>query len=149
MKINVHLDNKQEEIEILIKAALMDDDVNSIIEKLKDEKPKIIVGFIDYKAKILNESSIFRIYSANKKIYAVADNNEYNLKIPLYEVIERVNPNHFVRISNTEIINLKKVVEFDLSLTGTISIKLSNGNISYVSRRYVNNIKQTLGIGVK
>ena len=149
MKINVHLDNNQQEIEILIKAALIDDKVNSIIEKLKDEKPKIIVGFIDYKAKILNESSIVRIYSANKKIYAVTDNHEYILKIPLYEVIERVNQNHFVRISNTEIINLKKVVEFDLSFTGTICIKLANGNISYVSRRYVNNIKQTLGIGVK
>ena len=149
MKINVQLDDNLQEIEILIKTAVINDDVNMIIEKLKDEKPKIIVGFIDDSAKILNESSIIRVYSANKKIYAVTDKFEYNLKIPLYEVIERVNQNHFVRISNTEIINLKQVVEFDLSFTGTICIKLSNGTISYVSRRYVTNIKQTLGIGGK
>ena len=149
MKINVQLDDNQQEIEILIKTAVINDDVNTIIEKLKDEKPKIIVGFIDDTAKILNESSIIRVYSANKKIYAITEKFEYNLKIPLYEVIERVNQNHFVRISNTEIINLKQVVEFDLSFTGTICIKLSNGTISYVSRRYVTNIKQTLGIGGK
>ena len=149
MKINVQLDDNQQEIEILIKTAVINDDVNTIIEKLKDEKPKIIVGFIDDTAKILNESSIIRVYSANKKIYAITEKFEYNLKIPLYEVIERVNQNHFVRISNTEIINLKQVVEFDLSFTGTICIKLSNGTTSYVSRRYVTNIKQTLGIGGK
>ena len=74
------------------------------------------------------------MYSANKKIYAVTKDLEYSLKIPLYEFIERVNQNHFVRISNTEIINLKQVTEFDLSFTGTICIKLSNGNVSYVSR---------------
>ena len=149
MKINVQLDDNQQEIEILIKTAIIDDSVNAIIEKLKDEKPKIIVGFIDDTAKILNESSIIRVYSANKKIYAITEKIEYNLKIPLYEVIERVNQNHFVRISNTEIINLKQVIEFDLSFTGTICIRLSNGTISYVSRRYVTNIKQTLGLGGK
>ena len=149
MKISVQLDNNQKEMEILIKTAVIDDSVNAIIEKLKDEKPKIMVGFMDGIAKVLNETHIIRVYSANKKVYAVTQNSEYNLKMPLYEVIQRVNQNDFVRISNTEIINLKQVVEFDLSFTGTICIKLSNGNISYVSRRYVTHIKQTLGIGGK
>ncbi|MEG0392988.1 MAG: LytTR family transcriptional regulator, partial [Anaerovoracaceae bacterium] len=71
MKISVQLDNKQKEIEVIIKTAAMDDNVNSIIEKLSDEKPKIILGFIDNKAKILEENNIIRIYSANKKVYAI------------------------------------------------------------------------------
>lgn len=149
MKISVQLNNNQKEIEVLIKTAVIDDSVNSIIEKLSDEKPKIILGFIDDKAKMLDENNIIRIYSANKKVYAITKDFEYSLKIPLYEVIERVNQNHFARISNTEIVNLKQVVEFDLSFTGTICIKLLNGDISYVSRRYVTHIKQTLGIGGK
>ena len=149
MKISVKLDDNQKEIEVLIKTAVMDDCVNAIIKKLSDEKPKIIVGFIDDKVKILDENNIIRVSSANKRVYAITKDIEYILKIPLYEVIERVNQNHFVRISNTEIVNLKQVVEFDLSFTGTICIKLLNGDISYVSRRYVTNIKQTLGIGGK
>ena len=48
--------------------------------------------------------------------------------------------------SENEIINLKKVRGFDLSFTGTICVSLSNGTVTYVSRRYVAKIKQFLGI---
>jgi len=51
-----------------------------------------------------------------------------------------------VRISNSEIINLRKVKAFDLSLAGTIQVSLLNGTVTYVSRRYVPKIKQVLGI---
>ena len=64
----------------------------------------------------------------------------------LYEIEERLNPHQFVRISNSEIINLKRVDNFDLSFTGTICVKLSNGTTTYVSRRYVAKIKKILGI---
>lgn len=57
--------------------------------------------------------------------------------------------NRFVRISNSEIINLKMVKIFDLSFTGRIWVVLLNGNISYVSRPYVTKIKHILGIGGK
>ena len=52
----------------------------------------------------------------------------------------------FVRISNSEIINLKKVSGFDLSFVGTICVSLSNGTVTYASRRYVSKIKDLLGM---
>ena len=51
-----------------------------------------------------------------------------------------------MRISNAEIIQLKKVEHFDLSITGTILVRLSDGSTTYVSRRYVGRIKQMLGV---
>ncbi|MGN1069556.1 MAG: LytTR family DNA-binding domain-containing protein, partial [Candidatus Fimadaptatus sp.] len=59
---------------------------------------------------------------------------------------QRLASQSFVRISNGEIINLKKVRGFDLGFTGTICVSLSNGTVTYVSRRYVARIKQLLGI---
>ena len=64
----------------------------------------------------------------------------------MYELEDRLDKNSFVRISNSEIINLKKVKGFDLSFTGTICVKMKNGRVTYVSRRYVSKIKQVLGI---
>ena len=149
MKVNVQIDVNQKEIEVIIKTPEMNETVNDILEKLSDDKPKILVGFLDDKVRILDENSIIRIYTTNKKVFAVTTTNDYPIKIPLYEVLERLNQNQFVRISNTEIVNLKEVIEFDLSFMGTICIKLTNGDTSYVSRRYVSQIKQTLGIGGK
>ena len=76
----------------------------------------------------------------------VTDKKEYVLHLRLYEVEERLKNKGFVRISNTEIINIKKAKKFDLSSVGTICVSLTNGNISFVSRRYVTKIKKTLGI---
>ncbi len=149
MKINVELDKNRKEIEVLIKATEIDDMVQEIIDKLSTENSKAIVGFIGDVAKVLDESCIVRIYSANKKIFAKTKDTEYLLKMPLYEAFGRVNQHHFIRISNSEIVNFKKVLEFDLSFTGTICIKLNNGDFSYVSRRYVAHIKKSLGIGGK
>lgn len=64
----------------------------------------------------------------------------------LYEAEQRLDSRMFVRISNGEIINLKKVGGFDLSFAGTICVSLSNGTVTYVSRRYVSKIKQLLGL---
>ena len=48
----------------------------------------------------------------------------------------------------TEEVN--RVVDFvsrlDLSFVGTICMELSNGTVSYVSRRYVSKIKKVLGL---
>ncbi|MEE3451384.1 MAG: LytTR family DNA-binding domain-containing protein, partial [Acutalibacteraceae bacterium] len=68
------------------------------------------------------------------------------LRQRLYELEEQLNKYSFVRISNSEIINLKKVRNFDLSLSGTICVTLSDGTATYVSRRYVSKIKKVLGL---
>ena len=52
----------------------------------------------------------------------------------------------FVRISHSEIVNLRKITALDLSLTGTIRITLAGGTVCYASRRYVKKIKEALGL---
>lgn len=48
----------------------------------------------------------------------------------------------FVRISNSEIINLKKVTALDLTLSGTIKMTLQGGTVCWVSRRYVKKLRR-------
>ena len=76
----------------------------------------------------------------------MTENGEYVLRQRLYELEECLDGSCFVRISNAEIINLKKVRGFDLSITGTIRVTLTDGSATYVSRRYVGKIKQVLGV---
>ena len=94
----------------------------------------------------MDQSQIYRIGASEGKVYAVTDEGEYQLRLRLYELENRLDKGSFVRISNSEIINLKRVKGFDLSLAGTICVRLTNGMVTYVSRRYVARIKQVLGI---
>ena len=97
-------------------------------------------------AEILSPEDIIRIYAAGGKTFASASKKEYILRQRLYELEEQLTKHSFVRISNSEIINLRKVRNFDLSLSGTICVTLSDGTATYVSRRYVSKIKQVLGL---
>lgn len=146
MKIEIKLDENQEETKVLIIAAKMTDEVRNILEKLSEEKASVLAGFRDELLEILNPEDIYRIYAANQKVFAVTSNGEYLLRARLYELESRLLRYDFIRISNSEIINLKKIQNFDLSYTGTIGVKLTDGTTTYASRRYINKIKETLGI---
>lgn len=95
---------------------------------------------------MLEPEQIFRFYANQGKVFAVTTNGEYAIRTRLYEIEELMCLPKFVRVSNSEIINLKKVKNFDLSIAGTIYVKFSDGSGTYVSRRYVSKIKKILGI---
>ena len=146
VQVEVKLDKSVTEPKVIILTDRMTDEVHSLVQMLSESEPKLIAGFREDTVTVLDEKDILRIYAANGKVYAVLPSGEYALRLRLYEVEERLKPQHFVRISNSEIINLKKVKSFDLSFTGTVCVILSDGTKTYASRRYVAKLKEVLGI---
>ena len=147
MLIEIKIDNSCKEPKIVLITDKVTDEMNEIIKRLSDSTSQILCGFKEEEVKILEQDSLISVYSNAGKIYAVTNQDEYLLKLRLYEVEQRLNSKYFVRISNSEIINLKNARSFDLSFVGTICVTLSNDTTTYVSRRYVSKIKQVLGIG--
>ena len=139
MQVEIKIDGSCIDPKVIILTASMTEDVSNIIKKLSENSSQIISGYKDEKIEILEQTDLIRIY-------AVTDKGEYILRLRLYEIENRLPSNQFIRISNSEIINLKKVNNFDLSFTSTICVKLSNGITTYVSRRYVPKLKKILGI---
>ncbi|MDO5097033.1 MAG: LytTR family DNA-binding domain-containing protein [Peptostreptococcaceae bacterium] len=146
MQIEIKIDSSCKEPKIIILTESMSDEVNEIIQRISEEKPHLLTAFREDVVEILDQNDIFRIYSANGKVFAVTDNTEYILRFRLYELEERLSKKYFVRISNSEIINLKKVKNFDLSYSGTICVRMLDDSTAFVSRRYVSKIKQVLGM---
>ena len=146
MQVEIKIDPSQPEPKVVITAASMTEEVNRIVRRLSEEIPQVISGTRDGKLEVLEPEELIRVYAASGKVFAVTGKGEYTLRLRLYELEERLSPHQFIRISNSEIIHLKKVVNFDLSFAGTIYVKLSNGTVTYVSRRYVSKIKKILGI---
>ena len=146
MEIEIRIDAERREPKVIVLTDKMTEEVSSIIQKLSEEQQTVIAGFRDDILEILDPGDIYRVYTSNGKVFAETSHGEYSLRLRLYETEQRLDSHVFVRISNSEIINLKKVRGFDLSFTGTIFVMLSNGTPTYVSRRYVAKIKQVLGL---
>ena len=146
MKIEIKIDEDCTETKIVVVTSKVTEEVNEIVKRLSSEQPQMIAGFKDEQATMLEPNQIYLVYASEGKIYAEAENGTHLLRLRLYEVEQRLAKCSFVRISNGEIINLKKVKGFDLSFVGTICVSLSNGTVTYVSRRHVSKIKQLLGL---
>jgi len=146
LKVEIRVDDSCEEPKILVITNRVTDEINELVQKLSGCTPQMIVGFQDGQAKILDQSEIVRVFTSGGKVFAESEAGQYTVRLRLYELEERLDGRRFARISNAEVVNLGKVKEFDLSLAGTICVRMTNGAVTYVSRRYVTKIKQVLGI---
>ena len=146
MKIEIKIDENCDEPKVIVVTDKVTEEINEIIKRLSDEPSQILAGFKDGQATVLEPEQLYRVYAADGKVYAEIESGVYSLRLRLYEAEQRLANRSFARISNGELINLKRVRNFDLSFVGTICVSLSNGTVTYVSRRYVSKIKQLLGL---
>ena len=114
MQIEIKIDSACAEPKVLIMTDRMTEEVNALIRKLSEEKPRMLIGFADGSARMLDPQNLQRVYAASGKVYAAENGREYLLRMRLYEAESRLDPERFVRISHSELINLKRAVSFDL-----------------------------------
>lgn len=146
MKIEVNVDKNCEETKIVIHTKSIEDKFIKLIENLQIKETEQINGFKDDEMYLLNQDNIESFYTENGKVFARINENRYLIKKRLYELEEILNPDKFVRISNSEIVNMRKVKKINLKLTGTIILYFATNNKAYVSRRYLKKIKEYLGV---
>ncbi len=146
MQLEVKIDSSCTKPKVIILTEAMTDEVNDIVKKLSECGPELISGARDGRIEVIEPTDIIRAWAEAGKVFAATQKGEYTLRLRLYELEGRLPPKQFVRISNSEIINLKKVNSFDVSLAGTVCVKLADGAVTYVSRRCVPKLKKILGI---
>lgn len=146
MKIEIKIDEECTETKIVVVTSKVTEGVNEIVKRLSSEQPQMIAAFKDDQRLLAIQPKSIEVYASEGKVYAETESSTFLLRLRLYEAEQRLAKCSFVRISNSDIVNLKKVKGFDLSFVGTICVSLSNGTVTYVSRRYVAKIKQLLGL---
>ena len=149
MKVGINIDRSVEEVEVLITAQEQSRTVNALYEHIVEFDKKSLETLTAYKddiAKIVNVTDVFRIYTGNQKVYIQTHQGEYAIRYRLYELEAALDKKQFLRISNSEIVNVKKIRDIDLSIIGRICIRFEDNTQTYVSRRYIPKIKKSLGI---
>ena len=115
--------------------------IHELLEGLFDIK---VLGYQNHEVKEILPSRIVRIFSENKKVYVRTESEVYEVRERLYVLEEQLKGRGFVRISNSEIVNLQQIDKLDMSHAGTIKMYMENQDVTYVSRRYIKKIKDEL-----
>lgn len=147
MKIDIDIDKRYEEIQVILRANEMNDETMEILEKLKTTKNKYILGKSDKKVYILDVKDIYFFYSENQKVFVETEDFRYEVDERLYEIEENFKNTSFIRVSKFSIVNLKKVENIDMSFSGNLTINFINGKKESISRRYISKIKDYLKNG--
>lgn len=146
MQIEFRHDPNQIEPKLTITAADLTDEIADLLRRLEHGQLGAVTAFQEERVFLLRPEDILRFYAEDKGVKAQTGEDAYAVRERLYELEEQLDPRTFVRISHSEIVNLRKVTGLDLKLSGTIKMTLEGGTACYVSRRYVKKIKQALGL---
>lgn len=79
------------------------------------------------------------------KVYALTDREKLAVRLPLY-AIEEMLTEDFVRINQSCLGRIRKIVRFDASIGGALMVTFENGHRDYVSRRQLKNVKERMNI---
>ena len=144
MKIKCDIQDKYEEIEIHLcgkerSAELLE--MYGLLENILSTKIKVHKG---QEHRTVMPAEIIRIYSQSKRVYVRTKDERYEVNDRIYVLEEQLQDRGFVRISNSEIVNVRQIEKLDMSYAGTIKMHLKNGDETYVSRRYMKQIKEIL-----
>ena len=144
MKVELNIDKKFGETIVTISTNKVNDEIQNLVNYIEN-KEDYFTGISDGKVCLLNMEDIIRVYVEDRKVYVVTIEGKFIIRKKLYEVQSMLNKD-FIKISQSEIANVKYIHILDLGLRGTIVINYKNSDISYVSRRMLKEFKMKLGL---
>lgn len=146
MDVEINIEKDRIRPKIVIHTNEVTSEINNLVKRLSEYNEQLLIGYRNEEAILLKPEEICRIYAQGQKVVAQTEKETVFLKLRLYELEEKLAGTNLIRISNSEIVNLMRIKSLDLSISGTITMKFMNGEKSYVSRRYVEKIKQYIGM---
>ena len=144
MKVELNIDKKFEETIVTISTNKVNDEIQNLVNYIEN-KEDYFIGVLDGEVRLLNTEDIIRVYVEDRKVYVVTVEGRFIVRKKLYEVQSTLTKD-FIKISQSEIANVKYIHSLDLGLRGTIVINYKNSDISYVSRRMLKEFKMKLGL---
>lgn len=145
--IDVIIDEEYIDPKVTIETNAKNTYVESIvdaIENVAENEYPILTGYVDNNAHFILQRDIIRAHIENRKVILETEEGTYNVRKSLVALENILNPTRFVRISQSEIINIYKVERFEFDIAGTIGVVFSNGEKTWVSRSRVSNLKDII-----
>ncbi len=147
VEIEVVLDERYTDPFVTIRTKSNTQQVENIICAIEDAShsdfPQI-AAVKDDVVEFVSQKDIVRVHTEGRKIVVQTEKDVFTVKRTLAGIEDVLNPTRFLRISQSEIINIYKVKSLDFNLAGTIGVEFDCGIKSWASRSRVKQIKEFL-----
>lgn len=143
MKVTTIIDPDGEE-EVIIRARQRCDLVERIEQLIAGEAAEIL-GFSGEKAAIIDPVKVCRFTVEQDKIYARVGGESYRIKQRLYQIEQKL-PSYYVKINQSCLANTRQIAQFETAFSGALRVVFKNGDVDYVSRRNLKQVKERFGL---
>lgn len=144
MKVSLNIDSDYQETKVTIECRELDDSIQEVLDFLKGKETIFLVGRDGEMQHILKPENIHYVHTEDDGVLAVTSEGSFKLKEKLYELEQILPSNKFIRLSKSVIANLHELSRFEASFNGTLCVHFKSGAKEYVTRTYVNSIKDAL-----
>lgn len=143
MKVTTIIDPTCEE-EVIIRVRAHSD-LSEKIQQLALEETAELIGFQGDVALVIDYAQVCRFAVENDKTYAHCQGGTYWVKRRLYQV-EQLVPSFFVKINQSCLANVRQIARFEAAFSGALRVVFKNGDVDYVSRRNMKQVKERFGL---
>lgn len=145
MKIMIEDIQPDEEEEIIIRCREMDEELLKIIRHLKQGNSKLNL-YQNGDVYLTKPEEVYYFESVDQKVFAYLKSEVYEIKSKLYELEEELPKKDFFRATKSTIINVNKIKSLTPAFSGRLEALLLNGEKMIISRQYVADLKERLGL---
>lgn len=146
MKFVLSIDPDCIEAVVNVRAAAIDERVRAIEAIACGSHSSTITGYRDGQIKIVELRRASRFFTNNKKVYAAMDDGIWQIRHRMFELEEILPLRNFVRISQSDIVNIRAIDRVETSFTTSLVVVLKDGTRCPISRRYLSAFKRAIGI---
>lgn len=145
MKINLDIDGKYDDTEVIIRAPHLNNDIERMVAMMRMIDMQIAVHK-DNETYLLETEKILYIEAVDRKTFVYTNSENYESELKLYEIEQELIERDFLRISKNSIVNLRKIKSLKTDVNRKIRITLQNGEQIVVSRMYSDELRKKLGL---
>ncbi len=144
-KISIKQIDPPQEEEILVQCHEINEEVLSVVEKLKSDEAMILASR-DGEVFPVPAKEIYYVESVDNKTFIYLKKSVLDTKLKLYEIEEQSRGTKLFRCSKSMIVNIAKIRSVSSSVNGRLEAKLLNGEVVMISRQYVAAFKKKIGM---
>ena len=145
MKINLDIDGRYDDTEVIIRAPHLNNDIERIVAMMRMIDMQIAVRR-DGETILLETDKILYVEAVDRKTFVYTSSDTYESELKLYELEQELVQRDFLRISKQSLVNLRKIKSLKTDVNRKIRITLQNGEQIVVSRMYSDELRRKLGL---